>query len=73
MVNDEAGVLVGIVFGLRSYEAAVVRRGVNFAVLEDGLRVTEDEIDVAFNVAVREVLARRGASWSVCVQPRLPR
>ena len=64
---------LGIVLGLRGDEAAAVRRGVNLAVLEDGFAVAEDEVDVAGDVAIGEVLARGGAVLRVVAAVRLPR
>src|SRR6202050_3989166 len=70
VVKEKAGVLLGIVLGLRGEVAAGVRGGVNLAVLEDGFAVAEDEVDVAGDVAIGEVLARGDAILRVVAAVR---
>src|SRR5580698_572625 len=65
MVKHEAGVFIRIVLCLRSDEPAVVRGAVNFAVVEDGLAVAEDEIDIAGDIAIGKILPRWSAGLPI--------
>ena len=61
MIEDKAGILSGVVLGLRRNKSALMRRAVNFAVVEDGFAVAEDEIDIPGDIAVGKILARGNA------------
>ena len=65
MVEDEGAVLVGAELALRGEVAAGgVEGGVDLAVVEDGVAVAVDEVDVAGDDAVGEV----AAGWEAGVQ-----
>ncbi len=55
-IDDKAGVLLRVMLGLRRDEAAFVRCGVNLAMIKDGFAIAEDEIDVAGDEAIGEIL-----------------
>src|SRR5580658_713040 len=65
MAKDEAAVFIRIVLRLRCHEALRVRSVVNLAVIEDRFAVAEDEVHVARDVAMAEVLARGDARLAV--------
>src|SRR5580704_6245449 len=65
VVEYKSAVLGGIVLGLCGEEAFRVRGAVNFTVIEDGLAVAENEIDIALDVAVGKVLAGCDACLTV--------
>jgi hypothetical protein len=58
VVEDEAAVLAGRVLGLGGEKTFGGGRAVNLAGVKDGPAVAEDEVQVAFDVAVGKVLAR---------------
>ena len=71
MVEDEGGLLVGEVFALRGQVAAGgVQRAVDLAVVEDGVAVAVDEVDVAGDDAVGEVAARGSGVQGTCAAVR---
>src|SRR5215831_15630345 len=59
MVEDVAAILPWIAFALGRNHDLLMVDGVNHAVVENGLGIAEDEIHVAFDVAILEILARR--------------
>src|ERR1039457_6687429 len=64
-VDHETRILIWIVLTLRCDKAPLMRRAVNLAVVENRLAVTEYEIDISGNVAIREILPCRNAVLSV--------
>ena len=63
VVEHVAAFFAVIALALRGEHHSAVRERVDLAIFEKRQRVPEDEIDVAFDVAIREVLACRFA-WS---------
>src|SRR5215472_13785797 len=61
VVEHVAARLTLVAFALRRDHYLGVRQRVKFATVEEGQRVAEDKVDVALDIAVREVLARRAA------------
>ena len=61
VVEDKAAVLIRIMLGLSRDKALRVRGVVNLAVIEDRFAVAKDEIHVASDIAVSEILSRRDA------------
>ena len=59
MIEHVPTVLLRIVLALRGEHHRLVRDGVNLAVAEDGLGISENEVHVTFDVAIGEKLARR--------------
>src|SRR6478609_4647981 len=55
-IDDKACVFLRIMLGLCCDKAALVRSAVNLAVIKDGFAIAEDEIDVAGDVAIGEIL-----------------
>lgn len=63
VVEDEGGLLVGEVLALRRKIATrSVQRAVNLAIIEDGVAIAVDEVDVAGDNAMREVATGDGRS-----------
>src|ERR1035441_10055278 len=58
VIEDIGAILLRADPALRRDVAAIVGVASNLAIVEDRLRVSENEIDVAFNGAAGEVLAR---------------
>src|SRR5580658_3225368 len=54
IAEDEAGIFVNIVLPLRSNEALSMNRTMNLAMIEDRLTITEDEVHIPRDIAVRE-------------------
>src|ERR1700677_2904509 len=65
VVEDKAAVLRRIVLRLGCEKPFGVRSAVNLAVIKDSFAVAENEIDIALDIAVREVLASRCAGLAV--------
>ena len=59
MVKDVGAVLLCVFLALRREKAAGMRSAADLAMIEERLGVAEDEIDIALDIAVGEVLARR--------------
>src|SRR5215469_9949306 len=65
VIEDERAVFARVMFALSRNVSALVRRAVNLAVLKPSLAIAENEVDVAFDVAILEVLARNRARLAV--------
>src|SRR5580658_556066 len=65
VVEDKTAVLSRIMLRLSSNKTFEVRSAVNLAVIKNRFAVSEDEINVALDVAMRKVLSRRNARFAV--------
>src|SRR4051812_25590032 len=64
-IENENTVLGRIVFPLRRKEATCMFRAMNFAIFKESFAISENEIDIPFDVAMREVFPRRRARFTV--------
>src|ERR1017187_7514994 len=67
VIEHEAAVLSGRALSMRGNVAELVRSAVDFAVFENRLAISEDEIHVALDVAVRKKLPALGRVYGILV------